>query len=158
MRRTWASLAVVVLLASTAAMRAANAATGSSTATEIDLTTVACGAPHTHCYFFALSGPGNGAIVRTNVPVLDEDGTVVGRHRSSCTLASHASGVCTTVISLHHGSYTDDGTVVFSGLFDGTTPATFAIAGGTGAYTGVGGYVTFDYDGTNYPTTLYFTP
>ena len=132
--------------------------TAISQPTELDLTAVSCGAQHTHCWFFDLSGKGHGAVVRTSVPLQDQDGNVVGRHRADCTIAAHASGVCTIVDTLHAGASTAEGTITLTGLYDGVPPATFAVTGGTGAYEGVSGYEVFDFDGTNYPTTLFLTP
>lgn len=155
------SMMVAIVLGLAVILTARTASAGSaaiSQPSEIDLTSVSCGAPHTHCWFFSLSGKGKGTTIRTSVPVLDQDGTVVGRHRSSCEIAAHASGVCTVVIALHDGPYTDEGTITMTGLYDGSTPATFAVTGGTGAYEGVSGHMDFDFDGTNYPTTLSLTP
>lgn len=106
---------VVTLAIGFAVFVIAHSAFAGSTAisqpTELDLTSVACGAPHTHCWLFPPSGKGDGTVVRTSVPILDQDGTVVGRHRADCTIASHASGVWTIVISPQDGPYTDEGTV-----------------------------------------------
>ena len=126
--------------------------------TELDLTTASCGTPHAHCWVFSLPGQGQGTIIRTSVPLLDQDGGVVGTHRAECTLASKASGVCTIVLTLHDGAFTDDGMITLTGVYAGVTPATFAVTGGSGAYEGVSGHMTFNFDGTSYPTTLFITP
>jgi hypothetical protein len=149
----------VLVVASIVMARSALAgSTVVSQPTELDLTTAACGTPHAHCWVFPLAGQGQGTIIRTSVPLLDQGGAVVGTHRADCALASKASGVCTIVLTLHDGGSTDDGTITLSGVYAGGTPATFAVTGGTGAYEGVSGHMLFEFDGTSYPTTLFLTP
>lgn len=140
---------------------------GISDPTTISLTAVACGSDATHCKFFPLtsySGHQSGQVGTFNVPILDQDGNVVGRNRAHCVFASAVGQQCTLIETIHEGTYTDDGTVILSGLFhpDKLAPGgyvdTFAVVGGTGEYQNVRGYATFGFDGTNYPLVLYLIP
>jgi hypothetical protein len=132
----------------------------------IELRAIGCGAPETHCRFFDLrqNEKATGAVETFNVPVIDEEGDVVGRNHAECIFGVSVGHQCTLTETLRAGEHTRPGTVVLSGLFhpDKLEPGgyvdTFAVVGGSGAYQNVRGQGTFGFDGTYYPINLYLIP
>jgi hypothetical protein len=125
----------------------------------------ACGEADTHCKFFPIDtygGKQGGDIETFNVPIADQDGTIVGRNKVACTHARAVAAICNGVEILHAGAHTEAGTVQFAGIWTGPSPddppAVFAITGGTGAYDNVRGHLTFGNDGTRFPIVMYLIP
>ena len=127
----------------------------------IELTTVGCttddGDPATECSVYRLEdteGQRSGSVVRFRVPVWDVDGTQVGRAFLECVTSTGAGSVCTNVLSLKEGPYTDLGTIVSTGT--GLPPR--AITGGSGAYLNVRGEMTGATVGGDFVLTLNLIP
>jgi len=97
--------------------------------------------PLTECRTFPLKDSGgarSGEIARFRVPMADIDGNPVGRGYLECIDARKTGSICTIVLNLKDGPYTDVGTIVATGT--GLPPS--AITGGSGAYLNVRGDIT----------------
>jgi Dirigent-like protein len=99
------------------------------------------------CRGFELQDPifgrGTAWIVASDDLLFDVDGTRVGRQSFQCTVSG--PWVCTYVITLKAGPYTEPGTVVTTGIYRfSDPPETLAVTGGTGAYENVRGYATME--------------
>lgn len=84
----------------------------------------------------------------------DVDGNEVGVHRCQC-INSEIGWMCTHILNVKPGPYTQRGSVVITGNFRGFAGERLAVTGGTGAYADVNGYATATVDGENFVTTLY---
>jgi hypothetical protein len=127
----------------------------------IELTTVGCLTDDrdsaTECSVYRLTdteGQRSGSIVRFRVPVWDVDGTHVGRALLDCLQSKGTGSICTLVLSLKDGPYTDLGTIVSTGT--GLPPD--AITGGSGAYLNVRGEMTGETVGDDFVVTLNLIP
>ena len=127
----------------------------------IELTTVGCSTkdsnPATECSVYRLKdteGQRSGSVVRFKVPVWDVDGTQVGHGFLECVESNGAKSLCTNVLSLKDGPYTDLGTIVSTGT--GLPPR--AITGGSGAYLNVRGEITGATVGNDFVLTLNLIP
>jgi hypothetical protein len=97
--------------------------------------------------------PGTALITLNNDALFDVDGSRVGRQSAQCTTSDGRSGgtpwVCTYVVALKAGTYTEPGTVVLTGIYRfSDPPEELAVTGGTGAYDNVRGYATQELVGT----------
>jgi hypothetical protein len=139
--------------------------------TVIELFTKGCGHPDATCRVFPLTdadGRASGMIARGNQPLFDADGNVVGRHRVSCTIARGTGWFCSRIETIRPGPHTERGTITVSGLFRPTAGGsgdpskfdTFAVTGGSGAYSTVRGYATerWDPDREAFAHTYFLTP
>ena len=77
----------------------------------------------------------------------DADGNAVGQTFWDCTNAEPVGWFCTLILDLDAGPYTEDGTIVIQGLFDGFNGETLAVTGGTGAYANARGDATLALEG-----------
>jgi hypothetical protein len=147
-RRAWSIAAVVTALALAgllAVVSSGDAAQVARTAS-VELIVDACTDQSCQAYPIA-KGAEYSAV---NLRVRDVDGQAVGRSRCSCLSSRAAGSVCDMVLSLRDGGHTANGTVLATGLFrplaDDRSVSTYAITGGTGAYTGASGYATEGWD------------
>lgn len=127
----------------------------------IELVTIGCSTddsdPATECSVYRLKdteGQRSGSIVRFRVPVWDVDGTQVGRALLDCVESKGTGSICTLVLSLKEGPYTDLGTIVSTGT--GLPPG--AITGGSGAYLNVHGEMTGETVGGDFVITVNLIP
>lgn len=91
-------------------------------------------------------------------PLLDADANHVGNARVECVSARGVAWYCTTIATLHAGPFTQEGTIVYTGLFRGFNGEELAVTGGTGAYQNVRGYATLTVQGGLFVQTLYLIP
>jgi hypothetical protein len=137
----------------------------------IGLFTKGCSGRDATCRSFPLKdtdGRKSGTILRGNQPLLDVDGSVVGRHRLFCTFARGTGWFCSRIETIIPGPHTKNGTITVSGLFrpsfggsgDPSRFDTFAITGGSGAYSHVRGYATESWDPSRkaFAHTFYLIP
>ena len=116
--------------------------------------------PLTECAGFNFrDGSRDGAISRFKVPIFDIDGNPVGKGYVECVWATKTGSICTVILSLQEGPYTEQGQIVSTGL--GIGPRTSPITGGSGAYANVRGELV----GSEHPSdpdaflvTLYLIP
>jgi hypothetical protein len=104
---------------------------------------------------------GTAWITMSSDQLFDVDDNRVGRQSYDCT-SSEGRGegtpwVCTFVLSLKDGAYTDRGTVTTTGIYRFDI-SRFAVTGGTGAYENVRGYATMEDVGKREVLTLNLTP
>jgi hypothetical protein len=108
--------------------------------------------------FFALDdfdGEQRGQLTWLKRSLWDTDGNQVGVQRIECVATVDHGWICTIVSTIKDGAHTDKGTIVATGTYSGFADySTFAVTGGTGAYSGVGGHVR--QEGHRY--TLYLVP
>lgn len=91
-------------------------------------------------------------------PLLDADANHVGNVRVECVTARGVAWYCTTIATLHAGPFTQEGTIVYTGLFRGFNGEELAVTGGTGAYQNVRGYATLTVQNDLFVRTLYLIP
>jgi hypothetical protein len=96
---------------------------------------------------------GTALITLNHDALLDVEGNPVGRSSAQCTTSGGKGGgtpwVCTIVVTLKAGTYTEAGTVVLTGIYRfSDPPEEYAVTGGTGAYENVRGYATQELVGT----------
>lgn len=91
-------------------------------------------------------------------PLLDADANPVGNVRVECMTARGVAWSCTTIATLHAGPFTQEGTIVYTGLFRGFNGEELAVTGGTGAYQNVRGYAALTIQGDLFVRTLYLIP
>jgi len=126
----------------------------------IELSLEICGRPN--CTGWELRhvewGRGTGLITVARDPLFDVDGTQVGSQRTQCVVS--ASWVCTWLVALKDGPYTESGTIVTTGIYGWEEGSTLAVTGGTGAYENVRGSATLESasDPGGYVLTLNLTP
>ena len=125
----------------------------------IELSLTICGRPN--CTGWELRhtawGRGGGLVTSATDPLFDVDGTRVGRQNARCVVGG--DWFCTYVVTLKDGPYTEDGTVVTTGIFGWEDGSTLAVTGGTGAYENVRGFATLeDPKGDNDSLTLHLIP
>jgi hypothetical protein len=113
----------------------------------IELVSTGCtpgdGDPQTECASYSLrdsDGNRSGLLTRFKVPILDIDGNPVGKGFVECFEARGTKSICTVILSLQPGPYTEQGEIVSTGL--GIGPRTSPITGGSGAYLNVRGQLT----------------
>jgi hypothetical protein len=120
----------------------------------IELTLDVCSSS---CQLFGLGDPifghGEGVVALSRDPLFDADGTEIGVQRNHCV-----NWLCTYVVTLRDGQYTDRGKIVTTGIYRFSDPSTLAVTGGTGAYEGVGGYATLIDTDDPAVLTLHLTP
>jgi hypothetical protein len=144
----YVSIAIFTVVLLTGAILVRDAVAGGGGITEpqvIELVASGCSTndndPATECRVFPLrdsDGKLSGDIARFRVDMTDGDGNPVGRSYAECTAAKKTGSICTLVLSLKDGPYTDVGTIVATGT--GLPPS--AVTGGSGAYLNVGGEIT----------------
>ena len=103
----------------------------------------------------------DGQTVTVNAPVLDVDGTAVGRMREVCTYLGGVTHSCTQVFSLKDGPHTDAGTIVTIGVIGEWVEGVngeLAVTGGTEAYENAGGAAIKVWDGHDFIFTLHLIP
>jgi hypothetical protein len=150
------------LLLSGALVGVSLAGSGSAKITEpetISLHTDICGGGV--CLHYPLRQPGkepSGQVTLAKTPVTDVDGTRVGTVNTSCTVSTYTSWVCTLIVKLNAGPYTEAGTIVATGIYGSPGDDkrdVHAITGGTGAYVNVGGTISQEsHSGENFILTL----
>ena len=89
--------------------------------------------PATRCHVYRLSdeaGQRTGNLTQFRTPVFDADGTEIGRDFLQCFTARGTGTVCTEIIHLRPGPYTQRGKIVITGMAGTRSP----ITGGAGAY------------------------
>jgi hypothetical protein len=91
-------------------------------------------------------------------PLLDEDANHVGNVRVECVTAPGVAWYCTGIATLHAGPFTQEGTIVYTGLFRGFNGEELAVTGGTGAYQNVRGYAALTVKDELFVRTLYLIP
>jgi hypothetical protein len=91
-------------------------------------------------------------------PLLDADENHVGNARVECTSVRRVAWYCTAIVTLHAGPFTQEGTVVYTGLFRGFNGEELAVTGGTGAYRNARGHAALSVEGDLYVRTLYLIP
>jgi hypothetical protein len=89
--------------------------------------------------------------------VSDVEGNRVGTIRTRC-LNGGIVWACTWIVSLRSGAYTEDGTVVLDGLFNGFNDESVAVTGGTGAYANVRGTATLTVIDDQFAWVLHLIP
>jgi hypothetical protein len=137
----------------------------------LELFTKGCDSRDATCRFFPLEDDErrkSGTIARGNQPLFDMDGNVVGRHRLFCAFAGGTGWFCSRIETIKAGPHTERGTITVSGLFrlsaggsgDPSKFDTFAVTGGSGAYSNVRGYATEGWDPNReaFAHTFYLTP
>jgi hypothetical protein len=152
MRKVGIGVLTAALLMSGALVGVSHGGSGGITEpTTIELSLDLCGRS---CRIFELQDPihgrpGTAWVTVSDDALLDVDGTRVGRQSYQCTTSGPAGRgpgtpwVCTYVVTLADGPYTDAGTVVTTGIYTFGTD-TFAVTGGTGAYENIRGTATME--------------
>ncbi|HEY7659711.1 MAG TPA: hypothetical protein VIC58_03850 [Actinomycetota bacterium] len=108
----------------------------------IELHIDVCSRPH-FFFFDDPDGPESaivGQVTLCRSPIFDADGNRVGKQNVSCVVSDKTDWLCTNVYTLKEGPFTDGGTIVTTGHYDGGEGDVHAITGGSGAYQDVGGY------------------
>jgi len=109
----------------------------------IELSLTICGRPN--CTGWELRhaawGRGTGLITVARDPLFDVDGTRVGSQHAQCVVGDW---MCTYVLELKAGPYTELGTVVTTGIYRFDEGSTLAVTGGAGAYENVRGTATLE--------------
>lgn len=141
------TLAIVLAIATMAPIAAWSAGGGIVDPTTIELHLSGCATddadPATGCHVYPLrdeDGNRSGTVAKFREPIEDADGNVVGRQFAECVASQGAGEICTLIQVLRDGPYTDPGTIVLTGLSNGT----FAVTGGSGAYANVRGDATLE--------------
>ena len=89
--------------------------------------------PATRCHVYLLrdeSRRPTGNLTQFQTPIFDADGTEIGRDFLNCFTARGTGTLCTEVIHLRPGPYTQRGKIVITGIAGKRSP----ITGGAGAY------------------------
>ena len=141
------TFAIVLAIGAIAPLAAWSAGGGIVDPATIELHLSGCatddGDPTTGCHVYALrdeTGNRSGSIAKFREPIEDADGNTVGKQFAECVSSKGAGEVCTLIEVLHDGPYTDPGTIVLTGLSNGT----LAVTGGSGAYANVRGDATLE--------------
>jgi hypothetical protein len=134
------ALAVALLMSGTLVGVSYGGGGGITQPTVIELSTPLCirgSSPHCRgsSVRWDLWGRGAGIIAASQDPVFDIDDNRVGILKHRCV-----DWVCTDLLKLVDGQFTDRGTVVITGYFHPGDPSTWAVTGGTGAYENVRGF------------------
>ncbi len=153
------ALALAVLLSGLVVSVAAAAGSGITDPTVIALSSVGATERNSRTYPLRdADGKRSGSISVYREPLLDADDNPVGNVRTECFGAGHVVSSCSSIVILHAGPHTEDGSVVFTGLFRGFNGEALAVTGGTGAYENVRGYATLTVEGELFIRTLYLIP
>jgi Dirigent-like protein len=154
-----AVLAMVVLVSGWLVSEAVAAGDGITEPTVVALSSTGSTDAGSRTYILRdTDGRRSGTISVFREPLLDADEHHVGNARVECTSAGHVAWFCTAIVTLHAGPFTQEGSVVYTGLFGGFNGEELAVTGGTGAYQNVRGYATLTVEGDLFIRTLYLIP